>query len=510
MKRSGATLVEAVLVALALARSPVLATEKPESIPLKNWAVPAHPSGGIHSMADVTVMLPFVAITPCRVADTRVGSGFGGAFGAPALAANAVRTFPMLGQCGVPVSNSGGLAVSVNVTVTNTQGPGDLRVFPDSTTPPLVSTLNYLAGQTIANAAIVPVGFTGVSLLPDVSGTDVIIDVNGYFATASTGGSGLYVTANVQNNPAIYAFNGALTCGGACGISGQIRSNVDGANAAYGSAESTTGRNYGVVGYSFGLGSGGTPPVATEYSAGVYGKAFHTTTNTAGVMGETLSSGAFASGVLGISNNSAARGATFHNASSGTFAAMAFLGVGLSTNGSVFANSLSVSGTKSFVSPHPEDPSKEIKYVSVEAPTADVYFRGTGHLVNGIATIAVPEHFRLTAREGSYMTTLTPVGETVALAVLREDASGIVVQGRRDVAFHYVVYAERDVLRDHEAVQDNVDFTPAMIANVDLLRNMPERMRALLVKNGTLNSDGTFNEATARRAGWTLPASGRR
>src|ERR1035437_5213866 len=58
-------------------------------------------------------------------------------------------------------------------------------------TRPLVSTLNDIPGQIIANAAIVVAGTTGdVSVYPS-NDTDVIIDINGYFAAAGTGGLSL-------------------------------------------------------------------------------------------------------------------------------------------------------------------------------------------------------------------------------------------------------------------------------------------------------------------------------
>src|SRR5450759_5215576 len=54
-----------------------------EDIPLKNWAAPAWWSlpraHGVTTLTD-TNPLPFIAITPCRVADTR-GNGFTGAYG---------------------------------------------------------------------------------------------------------------------------------------------------------------------------------------------------------------------------------------------------------------------------------------------------------------------------------------------------------------------------------------------------------------------------------------------
>jgi hypothetical protein len=123
--------------------------------------------------------LPFVAITPCRVVDTR-GNGFGGQYGPPALAGGAPRDFTLTGQCGVAGTAQ---AVSLNITVTNTLGPGFISVYPQGTAAPLVSTLNYGAGQTVANAAVVQLGTAGgITVIAGVSGADLIIDTNGYYA----------------------------------------------------------------------------------------------------------------------------------------------------------------------------------------------------------------------------------------------------------------------------------------------------------------------------------------
>jgi hypothetical protein len=47
---------------------------------------------------------------------------------------------------------------------------------------PVVSTLNDVGGAIVANAAIVPAGSSGnISVYAD-NATDLIIDVNGYFA----------------------------------------------------------------------------------------------------------------------------------------------------------------------------------------------------------------------------------------------------------------------------------------------------------------------------------------
>jgi hypothetical protein len=121
--------------------------------------------------------LTFVGIAPCRIVDTR-GNGFVGAYGPPALTAGVPRSFTLTGQCGIP-GDAG--AVSLNVTVTNTLGPGHIVIFPQGGAQPTVSTLNYVAGQTVANAAIVPLGAGGITVVAGVSGTDLIIDTNGYY-----------------------------------------------------------------------------------------------------------------------------------------------------------------------------------------------------------------------------------------------------------------------------------------------------------------------------------------
>jgi hypothetical protein len=52
--------------------------------------------------------------------------------------------------------------------------------------------LNDIPGQIIANAALVPAGSSGeVSVYP-TNDTDLIIDINGYFAPAAPGGLSLY------------------------------------------------------------------------------------------------------------------------------------------------------------------------------------------------------------------------------------------------------------------------------------------------------------------------------
>jgi len=88
--------------------------------------------------------LRFHTVTPCRLADTR---GPAGPAGAPALSANATRTFPVTGVCGVPSSAK---AAVLNVTVVAPQAAGNLRLFPAGAPVPGASTINFSAGQVRA------------------------------------------------------------------------------------------------------------------------------------------------------------------------------------------------------------------------------------------------------------------------------------------------------------------------------------------------------------------------
>jgi len=131
------------------------------------------------SASGVVDPLTFYTVSPCRVLDTRDPAG---PLGGPALAPPDPRTFVIVGgQCGVP---STAKAVSVNVTVTQPSDPGDLRLYPAGSLPPLASTINYGVGQTRANNAVIKLGTGGaIDVLCDQGAGTVnfILDVNGYF-----------------------------------------------------------------------------------------------------------------------------------------------------------------------------------------------------------------------------------------------------------------------------------------------------------------------------------------
>ena len=121
----------------------------------------------------------FHTVSPCRIVDTR---GPSGPYGGPALAGGSVRSFVLAGPCGVP---STAKSLAVNVTVTQPSAGGHITAFPAGGSVPSSSTLNFSAGQTRANNAVLglsPAGGVSVStMLPPGGTVHLIVDVNGYF-----------------------------------------------------------------------------------------------------------------------------------------------------------------------------------------------------------------------------------------------------------------------------------------------------------------------------------------
>lgn len=78
----------------------------------------------------------------------------------------------------------GAEAVAVNVTATEVTSPGWLKAFPCGGTPPEVSNVNYLPGDTVASAAFVPVAADGTICVESLNPVDVVVDLTGVFAAA--------------------------------------------------------------------------------------------------------------------------------------------------------------------------------------------------------------------------------------------------------------------------------------------------------------------------------------
>jgi len=130
----------------------------------------------------------FTAVTPCRVFDTR--SGTGSCLSAPSvtkapLGAGAVLGVKVTGVGNVPVDAT---AVVLNVTAVGATVPGDyISVYPAAPTPPKVSNLNVASSAPVPNLTVVPVGPGGVVDFYNAKGSvNLLADVSGYFSASGT------------------------------------------------------------------------------------------------------------------------------------------------------------------------------------------------------------------------------------------------------------------------------------------------------------------------------------
>ena len=138
-------------------------------------------TGSVVSAVPAAVPGSFVSLNPARVLDTR--GGFGAAGPVPANGSISVQ---ITGAAGVPAT--GASAVVLNVTVTSPAGNGFITVYPDGTSTPNASNLNFLTGQTIPNLVVVRVGENGKIRLANGSPgtTQLIADVVAFSAQSSS------------------------------------------------------------------------------------------------------------------------------------------------------------------------------------------------------------------------------------------------------------------------------------------------------------------------------------
>lgn len=126
----------------------------------------------------------FVPVNPARVLDTRVGTGTGGAV-SPVPAGTLIQ-LQVAGAGGVPAS--GARAVVLNMTVDRATGPESfLTVWPSATPRPLASNLNFTSGPATTNLVVAQLGPDGkVNIYNNLGSTDVIADIEGWFAAPAT------------------------------------------------------------------------------------------------------------------------------------------------------------------------------------------------------------------------------------------------------------------------------------------------------------------------------------
>jgi streptogramin lyase len=152
----------------------------------------ANAIGAVHVIADVVGYYDagqdtggrFTGITPTRLLDSRTGTGN---WGAP-LVAGAPRDLLVRkpgNALGVPATAT---AIVANVTATGATAGSFLSVWPSGVDQPTASNLNFAAGETIPNLAIVKIGGNGaIRFANAVGAVDVIVDVLGYFDPTAGG-----------------------------------------------------------------------------------------------------------------------------------------------------------------------------------------------------------------------------------------------------------------------------------------------------------------------------------
>ena len=176
--------------------------------------------GSTHIVADVAGYFAsgtpgaagFGSVAPTRVLDTRTALG---APNAPVPAGGTV-TPRVVGTGGVP--SSGVAAVVVNLTVTEAQQSGFVTGYPNGAGRPLASSVNFDAGRTAANLAILPVGGDGrIALYNGAPGAaEFVADVSGYFmsGTPTVGGFGAVVPTRVLDTRLGQGASRAMVSGG--------------------------------------------------------------------------------------------------------------------------------------------------------------------------------------------------------------------------------------------------------------------------------------------------------
>ncbi|MFG3349599.1 FlgD immunoglobulin-like domain containing protein [Streptomyces sp. NPDC048018] len=123
----------------------------------------------------------FRPLTPTRLMDTRTGLGVPKAKVGPGKTV----TLKVTGAGGVPAT--GVTAVVLNVTAVAPTAPGFVTAYASGTNRTAGSHLNFTAGRTVSNSAVVPVVDGKVNFYNQSGSTDLLADVAGYYEEGKGG-----------------------------------------------------------------------------------------------------------------------------------------------------------------------------------------------------------------------------------------------------------------------------------------------------------------------------------
>ena len=164
----------------------------------------------------------FVPIQPCRLIDTVSGSGYTDNGQTLVPGDESITTPDLHHACGNQVPKTRDLdAIVINLTAVNPTSSGFLTAYGAGQQRPLTSTVNFIAGQTIANEATIATtekndsgtdaccteGYGGEITIDNWQGsTDVIVDVQGYYTSdyLATDDSTSSPGSDIVNNGGLY------------------------------------------------------------------------------------------------------------------------------------------------------------------------------------------------------------------------------------------------------------------------------------------------------------------
>jgi hypothetical protein len=137
----------------------------------------------------------YVPLAPSRITDTRPQSGE--PYSGDTLGPGGSLDIQVAGEGGIPVT--GVAAALLNVTITNTTAASFLTAYPEGTTRPLASNLNWVGGETVANRVVVPVNpSTGeIAVYNEFGNADLVIDVDGYFTNGASAPAGASLLSTI-------------------------------------------------------------------------------------------------------------------------------------------------------------------------------------------------------------------------------------------------------------------------------------------------------------------------
>ena len=136
-----------------------------------------------HVDAAVASTSAYVSVQPCRLADTRLNSGF-------------VRVDPLTlqittrGICGIPANAT---SLALTLTVVSPQASGFLTAWPSDRARPVVSNVNFDVNQIRANGSITRVDAAGTFRVFTSVASEVVVDVVGAFVPATSTAAGRLV-----------------------------------------------------------------------------------------------------------------------------------------------------------------------------------------------------------------------------------------------------------------------------------------------------------------------------